>query len=115
MWNKEIWPQMFRLNEWKLSPDDMPKFKAGQVSPVSMEEIGKFIQRVGTSGYLPIVPDVINHILKTAGITYQVPEEMTTEDLKKILSDNTSNAGEGNGTSGTGTSQINGDNNKENS
>ena len=114
VWNKDIWPQLFRLNEWNLSPDDMPKFKAGPVSPVSMDEAGKFIQRVGTSGYLPVVPEVINHFLSTAGIPYQVPEDMSTEELRKILSDNTSNAGEGNGTSGTGNSQTNGDGNKEN-
>jgi hypothetical protein len=110
-WNRDIIPQLFRLNEWNLSYDQLPKIVAGEIEEVSLDETGKFIQRVGTSGYLPIVPEVINHILKSANIDYRVSDKMSTEDLKLILSDNTSRSGEGAGTSGTGDSQSSGNNN----
>lgn len=116
VWNKDIWPQVFRLNEWKLSPDDIPKFKAGQVDPVSMDELGKFMQRTVTSGIFPIVPSSVNWFLKQAGIPYQFPEEATLEDMLKVMPTMSSAAGKGAGTSGTGNSQnaSGGDNNTEN-
>ena len=105
VWNKVIIPRLFRFNQWNISSKDMPKIEADGFE-VSTEELGKFVQRVGTSGYLPMVPEVINHILKTAKIPYRVPDDMPTEELKGILSEKTSNAGEGDGTSGTGNSQA---------
>ncbi|AUR86328.1 portal protein [Vibrio phage 1.084.O._10N.261.49.F5] len=104
VWNKDIIPQLFRFNEWELSPEDMPKLKAGGFE-VSLDEFSKAVQRVGTAGYLPVVPEVINHIMSTMDIPYRVDDDMSTEELRKLLSENTSNAGEGNGTSGTGNTQ----------
>ena len=105
VWNKTIIPRLFRFNQWNLSPEDMPKLKAGGFE-ISLDEFSKAVQRVGTSGFLPAVPEVINHILKTMQIPYRVPEDMPTEELKAILSENTSSAGKGNGTSGTGNTQA---------
>lgn len=105
VWNKSIIPAMFAFNQWNLSPLDMPKIEAGGFEN-SLEELGKFVQRVGTSGYLPVTPEVVNHLLKSAGIPYTVPEDMETEDLKAILSEKTSAAGKGNGTSGVGLTQA---------
>ena len=42
------------------------------------------------------------------GSTYRVDESMSTEDLREIMTNYTSNAGEGEGTSGTGNSQSGG-------
>lgn len=104
VWNKVIIPRLFRFNDWNLSYTDIPKLRAGGFE-TSLDELGKFIQRVGTSGYLPVVPEVINHLLKSSGIPYTVPDNMTTDELRAILSENTSAAGKGDGTSGVGNSQ----------
>ena len=103
VWNKDIVPQLFRLNEWNLSAKDMPKLRADGFE-ISIDELGKFVQRVGTSGYLPVVPEVINHILSTAGFPFKIPEDATKEELMALLPESTSAAGKGNGTSGLGNS-----------
>ena len=117
--NHDLIPQWLNvLNGMGLSVDDLPSIEAGEIDDLSIDELSKFIQRVGTSGYLPVVPEVINHILSGSGIDYRVPDDMSTEDLKDMLSDNTSNSGEGDGTSGVGSTQSFGSNsskNKENS
>lgn len=116
VWNKNIIPQIFRLNSWKLSAKDMPKLRAGDIEPVSFDELGKFMQRTVTSGIFPITPDTVNWFLKQARIPYQFPENATVDEMMKYMPAMTSNAGEGNGTSGTGNSQSasGGDNNTEN-
>lgn len=114
-WNKDIIPQLFRLNGWKLTHKQMPKIKAGEVQPVSIDENGKYIQRIASVGMMPLVPETVNHFLEVAGIKYRVEEGTPTEELREIMSNFTSNAGEGDGTSGTGDSQSGGANSATNS
>ena len=106
--NNDVIPQLFRMNEWKLDHTQIPKIKAGEIEPISADESGKFIQRVASVGMMPIVPETVNYFLKTAGVPYQVPQDMSTEELKEIMSNYVSNSGEGEGTSGTGNSQSGG-------
>lgn len=116
VWNKDIFPQLFRLNEWKLSPKDMPKFRAGSVSPVSLDELGKFFNR--TMRALPAVPAVVNHLLDLQGIDYQVEEKATFEEVRSMMFafESPSKTGTGEGSSGEGSSkQTNSDTNDENS
>lgn len=105
VWNKDIWPQLFRLNEWELAPEDVPKFKAGQVDPVSMDELGKFMQRTVTSGIFPIVPASVNWFLKQAGIPYQFKDDAKLEEMLAVMPAMTSAASKGDGTSGVGDTQ----------
>jgi hypothetical protein len=114
VWNKDIWPQLFRLNLWDISTEDMPKFKAGNVQDVSYDELGKFMQRTVTSGIFPIVPSTMNWFLKQAQIPYQFPEDATLEEMLAVMPQMTSNAGEGGGTSGTGNTQTGGSNSATN-
>lgn len=116
VWNKDIIPQLFRFNEWSLSPKDIPKFKAGDVEPVSLDELGKFMQRTVTSGIFPITASTVNWFLKQARIPYAFPEEATTEEMLAVMPVMSSRSGDGDGTSGTGDSQTvsGGDNNNEN-
>ncbi|CAM0101311.1 hypothetical protein VPH166E361_0002 [Vibrio phage 166E36-1] len=104
VWNKVIIPRLFKFNEWELPAGDIPKLKAGGFE-ISLDEFSKGIQRMGTAGFLPIVPEVINQCLQNLGIPYEVPEDATTEELMKILPQMTSSSGKGDGTSGTGSSQ----------
>ena len=104
VWNKTIIPRLFQFNQWEVSPEDMPKLVADGFE-VSLDEFSKSIQRIGTAGYLPKAPEVINHILRTLNIPYEVDEEMSMEEMQALLPESTSNAGKGDGTSGTGNSQ----------
>lgn len=106
--NKDVIPQLFRLNGWKLPHNKLPKIKAGEIEPLSADESGKFIQRVASVGMMPLVPETVNYFLKTAGVPYQVPQDMSTDDLREIMTNYISNSGEGFGTSGTGSSQNGG-------
>lgn len=106
MWNKQVFPKLLELNGWKYKKSDMPKWESGDVQPLSVEEFSKGIQRC--KSFLPIKPVVINQILKGIGIDFEVDSNMTTEELREILSDVPDNSGEGDGTSGTGDSQTGG-------
>ena len=117
VWNTDIIPQLFRLNEWDLSYDQVPKLVAGDIEPVSLEEDGKYFNRVMRS--LPAVPDVVNHLLAKQKIPYRVPEGTTPEEIRAMLFDfqEESKVGTGEGSSGQGSSQSSGsqsDTNSEN-
>lgn len=105
VWNKTIIPRLFKFNQWEISPEDMPKLVADGFE-VSLDEFSKSIQRIGTAGYLPKEPEVINHILKTLRIPYEVDEDMSPEELARLLPESTSKSGKGDGTSGTGNTQA---------
>lgn len=115
VWNKDIWPQLFRLNEWDLSPEDMPKFKAGEITQVSLAEAGQFFNRVMRA--LPAVPEVVNHLLDLQGIDYQVDPNATPTEIREMLFafEEESKVGTGEGSSGSGSDQQkNSDSNTEN-
>jgi hypothetical protein len=118
--NHDLVPQLFALNGWPT--DVMPYFDFDMPDQETMDNKGKFYQRVKAVGLLPIVPATINQVLKDAGIDYYVPDDMSTEELMKLLGTPTSEAGGGmksglNGSNGSGTGKS-GDSstgNKENS
>ena len=53
-WNKNVIPQLFRLNEWNLTQEELPKLRAGELSPNSMDEVSKMAQRLGSAGLIPL-------------------------------------------------------------
>ena len=108
MFNQQIIPKLFRLNEWKLTSEELPKLVHGALSKISWDEYGKMVQRVGTAGYLPRNREVVNSVLKKMEIPYEVPSDMSQEDLFELLGQVTSAAGKGEGSSGTSNSQAGG-------
>ena len=106
--NENVIPQVLALNGIRLSHADMPKLKSGLISEVDMEEFSKFVQRTGAVGYLPKTPGVINKILEVGGFDERVDEDISQEELLKLLGDPTSRSGDGMaaGTSGNGTSKL---------
>ncbi len=54
-----------------------------------MEGFSKFVQRIGAVGYLPN-PTVINKILEVGGFDEEIPEDMSTDELLKLLGQDTS-------------------------
>lgn len=91
--NHDLIKQLFEVNQW--DTDVMPYLDYGSVGTESLDELGKFIQRVSATGNLPKVPEVINWIMKAADIPYRVDIGLSTEDLTKILSPDTSASGSG--------------------
>lgn len=118
MWNKKVIPLILRLNGFTdIPPEDIPVFEHGEVQPVSLDEKGKYINRVARM--LPAVPEVVNSLLADLDIDYRVPEGTSQEEIREMLFtfEEPSKVGTGDGTSGTGNSQQGGgasDTNSEN-
>lgn len=106
--NENVIPQLLALNDIRLGEVDMPRVKAGRIVDIDMEGFSKAVQRIGAVGYLPKVPEVINKIMEVMDVDFEVDEDMSFDDLMKILGQDVSRAGDGMaaGTSGTGTSKI---------
>ena len=91
--NHDLIKNLFAANGW--DTDVLPYLDYGSVGTESLDELGKFIQRVSATGNLPKVPEVINWIMKAADIPYRVDLGLSTGDLTKILSPDTSASGSG--------------------
>lgn len=118
MFNQQIIPKLFRLNEWNLTSEELPKLKHGALSEISWDEYGKMVQRIGSAGYLPRTREVVNSVLKKMDIPYVVPEGMDQEELLELLGKPSTRASESGGSSGVGDSQsgsVNSALNSENS
>ena len=95
LWNRDLIPQLFRLNEWKLSFEELPKIRAGDISPTSLDELGKWAQRLASGGLFPKAPEALNELYKKSGMKYQVPKDTPQDELNAILGAMTTKAGEG--------------------
>lgn len=81
--NHKLVKTLFEQNSWPT--DIMPYFDFDLPNSETLDNKGKYYQRTKAVGLLPIVPQVVNQVLSDAGIDYQVPEDMSTEDLMKLL------------------------------
>lgn len=105
----------FEMNQWDTSV--LPEFVYESLDEVSLEELGKFTQRVASTGMIETDREVLNIIRKAMGAT-MYPE--TDEPHKEYMKESTSRAsdglskGSGNGTSGEPASSDNSISNTEN-
>lgn len=91
--NFDLAKQLFSLNGW--STDVMPEWTYGEIGKVSMDEIGKFVQRVSAVSMMPKTPQVVNWIMEQANIPYKVDPETSIGDLSEMLTPMTSGAAQG--------------------
>ena len=91
--NHDLIPQLFALNGWDTT--DTPLFEYGTVGSESLDEIGKYIQRVAAVGMLPKKPEVVNYITDRLGITPQFKDTTPQEEFLPLLTQYQSGAGEG--------------------
>lgn len=116
MWNKQVFPQLLRLNGIEYTQEDLPVWEHGEIQKISDDERGKFISRV--QHLLPAVPDVTNSLLETLGVDYRVAEDASPDDIRALMfafTDPSKVGAPNGGSSGTGTSaQDNSDTNSEN-
>lgn len=115
--NFDLVPQLFALNGWDV--DVLPYFSFGKPSKESLDEIGKFIQRVRAVGMLPKTPEVINQILESGDFDYRVDPNISSDELEKLTGSDQSRSGDGmasssGGLNGTGNSAGTKDNSVSN-
>ena len=91
--NHDLIPQLFALNGWDIT--DTPLFEYGTVGSESLDEIGKYVQRVAAVGMLPKKPEVVNYITDRLGITPQFKDTTPQEEFLPLLTQYQSGAGEG--------------------
>lgn len=113
-WNRDIWKQTFRLNGFNLDWRDIPVFKAGEMEPVSLDEMGSFINR--TLRATPAIPEVVNNILRLQGVDARISPDATATEIREMMFtfEEESKVGTGEGSSGTGSSQEGGAGSKTN-
>lgn len=116
MWNKKVIPLILKLNGFTNElPSDIPVYQHGEVQPISLDEKGKYINRVAR--LLPAVPDVVNELLSDMGIDYRVKEDATEDEIREMLFtfEDPSKVGVSEGHSGQGQSQQGGSSSDTNS
>lgn len=104
--NHDLIPQLFALNGWDVTVT--PYFAFGEVQKESLDEIGKFVQRVGAVGMLPKTPEIVNALTERLGMNAQFdPDKNTEDDFQSKLTNYQSGAAEGmeEGTTGNGTAK----------
>ena len=101
--NNDLIPQLFALNGWDITTT--PYFDFGEVAQNSLDEISKYVQRVGAAGLLPHTPRMVNFLTERLGVDPEFNENEKGDAFKSQLTAYESNAGEGMaaGTSGNGT------------
>lgn len=116
--NQDLIPQILKINKIKLPYKDIPKFKSGEIEPMSGEELSKIIQRVKSVNGLVLSKPVILAYHKNLQLPTEDLEDMELDELHRLMevvSKGDSRSGESDGTSGTGDSQSAGnENNSDN-
>lgn len=104
--NHDLIPQLFAVNGW--STDVMPYFDYSDTKQTNLDDLSKFIQRVGAAGLIKVDADVVNWIHEQAGMPIAFDDtDISDEEVRSQLTGFDSNAGEGMevGTTGSGTSK----------
>ena len=111
--NKDLIPQIMLINDITLSGKNIPKFRAGEIEPISSEESSKLVQRVKSVNGLVLTKEVILDYHKKLDLPIEELEDLSLAELHELMSvvdKGDSRAGEGQGTSGTGDTQSGGNN-----
>lgn len=102
--NHDLIPHLFALNGWDTT--ETPLFQYGDLDEPDIDVFSKAIQRCAATAMIVKSPKNINHIAKTLGLPDRVKEDISQEELDKLLGADTSRSGDGLATgSGNGTSK----------
>jgi hypothetical protein len=111
--NHDLVPQLFKLNGW--TDSDLPKIVPQNISPVSLEEHSKWVQRVFSVGGIEVDRGVLNKIRVVGGFD-ELPEDepVDIDNLSTALAGKSTSAGKGMavGVTGDGTAKKPGGNDK---
>lgn len=86
--NQQLIPLIANYNDWEMTR--LPYIEVEDLEAVSLEEVSKFYQRVGSIGLLPQTLPVVNRALSLIGIE-PLPDDT---NLDELLMDKTSKAGQ---------------------
>jgi hypothetical protein len=73
----------------------MPYFDYEPVTEVSLDDLGKFIQRVSAVNQLPRTPEMTDWIMKQANIPISIDPEMDHEEYEDMFPSNETKSGQG--------------------
>lgn len=90
--NRELIPQLLSLNGYLLEQKDMPLFKAGAIEKVSIDEIGKYLQRVAAVGVISKDQDLDSYARSQLP---EGPKPAYNKPLPEAMVDETSKSGAG--------------------
>jgi hypothetical protein len=105
--NCQLAPTLLAANNIHLNYSDMPRFRPKDPSEMSLEEVGKFVQRVGS--VLMLTPDMWEDIARRTGLPVEGIMDLDFTNKGE------SGAGESKGSSGTGDTQSGGKSSSTNS
>lgn len=91
--NHKLVKTLFEQNGW--STEVMPYFDFDLPNTETLDSVGSYLQKTAATGLMPLVPEVVNFVLARVGIDYRVPDNMSTEELRKIMSNFTSESAGG--------------------
>lgn len=91
--NNDLVPQLFALNGWDIT--ETPYFDYGEVAQNSLDEISKYVQRIGAVGLLPKTPRIVNFLTERLGVDAEFKESEEGEAFDKRLTNYDSGAAEG--------------------
>jgi hypothetical protein len=96
MWNNQVFPMLLRINEWKVSKEDMPVWESGEIQPISNDEVSKAGQRSAAVGLFPKNdPKFLNEYYKKLGYDYRFDETLSADEVSKLTGDDVSRSGDG--------------------
>ena len=81
--NHQLVKTLFEQNGWDL--EVLPYWDFELPNAETLDNKSKAWQRIKAVGLIPVVPEVINQVMKDMGVDYQVPDDITTENLMKLL------------------------------
>lgn len=91
--NNDLIPQLFELNNWDIT--ETPYFDYGEVAQNSLDDISKYVQRIGAVGLLPQTPRLVNFLTERLGVDAEFKENEEGEAFKERLTNYESGAAEG--------------------
>lgn len=102
--NTDLVRQIYELNQWDLT--DMVELDYDGFDQESLDEVGKFLQRVSSVSLIERDRDILNYIRNKLGVDLYPDDELPHEEL---LTNNTSKSGKGMDTPFEGTRTSQGD------
>lgn len=81
--NSDLIPELFRRNGWDDSK--LPQFKYGDLEEIDMAVFAKGMQQLRATRLVPLTPKNVNYIAQVMGLPDRLPEDITLEELEKLL------------------------------
>lgn len=83
--NHSLIPYLWRLNGWDMTV--LPTFEFGDISEPTLDDFSKAIQRIGAVKLISRTARNVNAIAEKMGLPDRVAEDISPEELAKILGD----------------------------